>query len=801
MMMLNEKSIFGVGETNNITGIHLHAQDSVRVFTRQVGERAESEEHRTKWFFWVSDKGREELEKRVPSSMYEVEELDSSHHRSHYNHIVWVDGWNDMYRIEGEVRSGKGDNLTYKVPSPAAQWFVQTGETMYQNMRLGDVRRMQFDIETYSSTNQFPDADREGDEIIIIAISGSEKTDGSLYEKVLHTSDVTIDDPRFVRLKNERQLITEFVKEVHRYDPDVIEHHNGFGFDFPYMFKRAKMRGVNLALGRDNETPKYYERSKSFADRTIDYTHVEIAGRDSIDTYFLALDFDSYARDFDSYGLKYLAKYFDVAADNREYVPGDEISDVWDNDPKRLLKYALDDTLETRGISERLVGATFASAKALPMTMQQAMEAGQATRTEALFVREYFRRKKSLPKPEKGRQESGGYTDVFQRGVFENVVYGDVKSLYPSIMMKYDVQPESDPLGMFSYALDYFTHERYRLKDKMREATDPAVISLYNAEQQSYKIFINSFYGALSNKYGIFNDYSEGERVAQTGQRELKRIIQLIDMKGGNIILCDTDGVLFQPPFERDDERIRAFISDISDKLGDGIQLETDYIADGVFSYRRKNYVIKNDGEYKYKGSSLRSRSIQPFLKEVIDMIVRKTFAHDWVAIRKYVKWVRARIRNHEMTADEICKTNTLSKTLEKYEAVVSNPENVHNHRQPQYEVGKWLRDRYGEDIRPGSRVSYYVRYPKSKTETSVYQRAGAKREYDSDYDRDYYLAALDRTLAKFEPMFSEEDFAKLFEEHVNPEQGLLFMEPLPNIRIQVQQVSELPHKRNQPKR
>jgi DNA polymerase elongation subunit (family B) len=97
----------------------------------------------------------------------------------------------------------------------------------------------------------------------------------------------------------------------------------------------------------------------------------------------------------------------------------------------------------------------------------------------------------------------GGYTDIFMTGVFGPVVYADVESLYPSIMLNYDIQPSDDELGIFPRLLDRLTDLRLETKQQMRDADDEERRSELDARQSSYKVLINSFYGNLGFSLAI----------------------------------------------------------------------------------------------------------------------------------------------------------------------------------------------------------------------------------------------------------------------------------------------------------
>ena len=121
---------------------------------------------------------------------------------------------------------------------------------------------------------------------------------------------------------------------------------------------------------------------------------------------------------------------------------------MWRDDPERLIAYARDDVLETERLARHLSGSTFYLTQMLPMPYGQVARTGPAAKIEALFVREYLRHRQALPQRAAGTQMAGGYTDVFVTGVVGPIVYADVESLYPSIMLTNDIRPRTDELRL-----------------------------------------------------------------------------------------------------------------------------------------------------------------------------------------------------------------------------------------------------------------------------------------------------------------------------------------------------------------
>jgi DNA polymerase elongation subunit (family B) len=279
----------------------------------------------------------------------------------------------------------------------------------------------------------------------------------------------------------------------HNYVASGVLTHNCFSFDLDYILDRCQMHGVEFAIGRDGSVPRQYDSSMRFAERMVDYPAVDIAGRHVIDTYFQVMAFDVFKRDMPDYSLKTAAKYFGFAPEDRTYIEGEDIARAWREDREHLLDYALDDVVETRRLAGHLSGSSFYLTQMLPMTYGSSARRGPASKIESLFVREYLRKRRAIPRSDWGSQSMGGYTDIFVTGVVGPIVYADVESLYPSIMLNYDVQPEGDVLDLFPTLLERLTDLRLETKKDMQAAEDEEIESELDARQSSYKVLINCF--------------------------------------------------------------------------------------------------------------------------------------------------------------------------------------------------------------------------------------------------------------------------------------------------------------------
>src|SRR3990170_375729 len=228
-----------------------------------------------------------------------------------------------------QKKTGKNPSATdapyWYFSDPLHQFLLLSGKTHFLGMTFSDLKRMQLDIETYCQAGfEFPNAARESDRITAIALS-----DSTGWERLISGKEY-----------GEAEMFGEMVKEIRQRDPDVIEGHNLFRFDLEYIEARAKRHKVKLGVGRDGSPLAGHASRMQIAERAITYRKYEIFGRHIVDTWILAQHYDVGARNLESYGLKDVARHFDLAAPERTIIPPERISWTFDHDPATLIAYA-----------------------------------------------------------------------------------------------------------------------------------------------------------------------------------------------------------------------------------------------------------------------------------------------------------------------------------------------------------------------------------------------------------------------------------------------------------------------------
>lgn len=613
------------------------------------------------------------------------------------------------------------------VREPTEQYLMLSGRTYFAGMAYSEVRRLQFDLETTGLSSA-------QDRIFMISLRDSEGLNACF-----DTSDM-----------DEAELLRTFVRIVQERDPDVIENHNVFDFDIPFVIERARKLGVELPLGRDGRGFWKQPDNLKVGERNERFTRYRLAGREIIDTYHAAKRFSAIQRDLRSRGLKQVARYFGFARQDREYVPGPEIWAVYQGDPDRVRRYSSHDVEEVDELSKVLMGASFALASIVPRPYERIATAGTAQGLiEPLLIRAYLCEGHSLPVGgAAGGAFAGAQTELFTSGILRNVVKADVASLYPSLMLSYNIGPEVDHLGAFREILAELTRLRLHHKEQARRSPPGSHERMASeALQAAMKVLINSFYGSLGTSFALFGDLRAAGEVTRRGREVLGQMLAELERRGVTLIEADTDGVLFSVPdgwTEADEQRV---IDELNSVLPAGIVAELEGRYAAMYSYAEKNYILQGyDGAIKIVGGAFRSSRSERYGERFLAEAAPLLLAGDLAGIRALYQATCADLRARNLPVDDVCTMVSLSKSPDEYRRTERNEE--------PYEV---LLGSGRTVWRPGDRVRYYQ------------ARGGAKRHVDdfaNDYDAEYYVKRLRATYcARLAKALDEDSLAHLFGE------------------------------------
>jgi DNA polymerase I len=727
--------LFGADPTMRIVAVELGETGTVKVHRREKDGSTITEVEPFHPFVWADSD--------VVDLGIESEKLAGD---LKYGWLITVDSWKELVALRNGLKNARRDFFAFT--DPVQHYLTATGRTLFKGFAFEELKRMQLEV--------LPFSEGENEHIMSIALS-----DNTGWEELIVVDPKNVEESEHAAIKR----LTSLIKE---HDPDVIEGHNLFRFDLPYLVGRAKKLKAKLNWGRSDGFLRSRPSRLQIAEKTIDYPKFTIDGRHFVDTFLLAQFYDVGMRSLAGFERADVARHFGFCdSEGISGLTGKELQRAYVDNDERFRQRGLCGVRETRAVSELLSPSYFIQAQIFPYNYQDVIVRGNATRINALFLREYFRQRHSIPDLPITRAFEGGYTDIFFTGVARDVWHCDVASLYPSIMLQFDCFPATDQLQIFRHLLTDLRTFRLDAKANMRAEKDPRRQRHLHALQNTFKILINSFYGYLGFAQGHFADFDAAARVTQIGRDLLKKMIEWLNAHGAKVIEVDTDGIYFVPPSSVEAgispsqakgkaadtaaptaEEIDNLRNGLATELPPGIEVEFDERFDAMFSYKAKNYaLLTKDGDVIIKGGALKSRGFEKFQRVFLEEMIKLIMEGKPEAIVDLREKFEEKIRNREWKIDMLMKTDTLQDSLDKYRAKIAGSA---RNRAAAYELALAS----GHNYKPGEQISYYIKATPKKV--PAYEAAKLASDFDPqnrDENIDYYVAKLDDLVKKFSSM------------------------------------------------
>jgi len=710
--------LFGADPMPRIVAIELGETGTVKVYRRGKGGSTVVDVEPFHPFVWCDSD--------VLDLGIDAEKLEGD---LKYGWRVTVDSWKELIALRNGLKKANRDYFAFT--DPVQHYLTASGRTLFKELPFEELKRMQLEVLSFADpVAEAADLDPI-DHIMSVALS-----DNTGWEELIIVDPKNVEESERTALKH----LTSLIKER---DPDVIEGHNLFRFDLPYLVQRAKKTKTKLDWGRSGGFLRSRPSRLQIAEKTIDYPKFTIEGRHFVDTFLLAQFYDVGMRTLSGFERVAVARHFGLCdSEELSALTGKQLQRAYSDNDESFRQRALCAVRETRAVAELLSPSYFIQAQIFPYNYQDVIVRGNATRINALFLREYFRQRHSIPEMPMVRGFEGGYTDIFFTGVARNVWHCDVTSLYPSVMLQFDCFPQTDQLQIFRHLLTDVRTFRLEAKAKMRAEKDPEKQHHLQALQNTFKILLNSFYGYLGFAQGHFADFDAAARVTQIGRDLLKKMIEWLNAHGAQVIEVDTDGIYFVPPEKID---LNDLQKDLAKELPPGIDVEIDEQFDAMFSYKAKNYaLLTREGDVIIKGGALKSRGLEKFQRVFLEEMIKLIMQGKSDELGDLRNEFEKKIRNREWKIDMLMKTDALQDSLDKYRAKIAGSA---RNRAAAYELALAS----GRNYKPGDQISYYIKVTPKKV--PAYEAAKLASEFDPenrDENVDYYVAKLDELVKKF---------------------------------------------------
>jgi DNA polymerase-2 len=337
---------------------------------------------------------------------------------------------------------------------------------------------------------------------------------------------------------DEKLLLQSFRRRILNHDPDVIVGWNIVDFDMHYLAKRFKAHGMPFDIGR-SEAALHLRTESSF----IRASRAQVEGRMVLDGMHLLRD---YFYRFDDYRLDTAAR--ELIGDEKLRFDGD-MTELYERDPSMLARYNLHDAYLVYRIlkEERLIELTMMLSTLTGMQMDR-VKASIAT-LDSL----YLRRARSLsiicPSVKGGTRMAvtGGYVEEPDVGIYDHVLLCDFRSLYPSIIATFNIDPltfeKGDICAPNGACFGTGTSVIPALVLELLKERQVAKAGGEYTKQFAIKIIMNSIFGVLGNPNCRFYNSDVANAVTAFGRQIIQNTATVVERMGYHVIYGDTDSI------------------------------------------------------------------------------------------------------------------------------------------------------------------------------------------------------------------------------------------------------------------
>jgi DNA polymerase I len=686
---------------------------------------------------------QEEIERMKGVTGVEVKEITEKNLKIDVLRVT-VKQPKDVPNLRDAIKEMEGCKEVREAHIPFAErYLIDSLLVPMENCEDLDLRIAAFDMEVYNPRGE-PKSDR--DPIIIISYADNHGMNRVWTYKTVKGLDLDYVEV----LKDERGIIEKFIETVKGRNIDIIVTYNGDNFDFPYLKDRAERNRISPSLGIDGSPIKLERRGMNLG--------AKIRGRPHVDMYPICRQIFNLSR----YTLEDV--YLEIAGKEKKDIVVGDMAGIWDNPGKgefeSIIEYAMSDASSTLEIALSLLPLHYGISRITRELIYQSSRAGSGQRVESLLIKKAFSKNILIPnKPSdriaNDRQKTsyiGAYVVEPKRGIHDNILLFDFRSLYPSIIVSHNIDPSTidceccpedsyksptghyfckKERGLIPETLNELIQGRVDVKKRFGLEKDPDRKRFLDVEQQALKLLANSMYGYFGFPRARWYSRECAESITALGRKYILHTIDMVPRFGFDVIYGDTDSVYLIKPGIKDIGEIMkksdSFLNKINSELPEAMELEFEgFYPRGIFITKKRYALVDEKGNLIVKGLETRRRDWANIAKDTQEMVLNALLKDkDPAKAADIVKGVVSSIKTGKVPLEDLAINTQITRGMAEYKT-----EGPHIH------AAKRAMKK-GLEFKQGDIVTYIV----TKKGDSISDRARViDFVEEGEYDPEYYV-------------------------------------------------------------
>jgi len=540
--------------------------------------------------------------------------------------------------------------------------------------------------------------------------------------------------------RDDKPILKRFIEHFNTFDPDIIVGYGTNKVDWSYLCERCRNLKMRLNVDRVCTEP-----------HPSVYGHVSLAGIANLDLE----DFTDQFPDVKVKTLENLADHLGVLKrDDRVIIEDVDFAAFWDDKQKRahLVAFCLERARSIKGIADVLLNLAVQLSSLVGLPLDHVMTAAVGFRVEWFMTKRAQEIGELVPKrtEQPYRPYAGGLVLEPQPGLHENIAVLDFKSMYPSIMIAYNLSPDTyvipgekmlprevyeapevghrfrkDPPGFYKEILTDLIGTRAEIRSQMKKLGKTSVKHrVLDARQKAVKIITNAAYGYAGWVSARWYNKPVAEAASAWGRHTILAAKKMAEKAGLKVIYGDTDSLFITNDLKKTPELEKS----IEKEFGLDVELDKVYVR-VFFTEARKRYAgLLPDGTIEIVGlEGIRGdwADVAKKTQEHVLEIVLKDKSPDKAA--SYVLDVVETLRQRKVPFRDLVIWKTLTKPPKEYAV-----------NAPHVEAAKMLAAK-GWKLTVGDKVGYIVSAGKGRLYEKVKPYVFAKSE---EVDVEYYISS-----------------------------------------------------------
>ena len=532
--------------------------------------------------------------------------------------------------------------------------------------------------------------------------------------------------------ESDKGCILEFFNFIKEYDPDIFYGYNLIGYDFPQLFARCEVHGIEPKpyLNRENNATYGWEIDFSYHKRA----RLQAWGRIVIDVFnFVGRDQSLSGQ---SKSLKNVSRVYGLNPIELDFAG----KTILDYTPEEITEYVLSDCDATKFLYYHYFPQHKFIAEYLGVPLESYINGPDNFITKILQGRALYKQNiltldKNIDRHPDVSSFQAAHINLYRPGYHARNIKVDFKSMYPSVAQSLNLGPDTTRIiGYEDYDIKKFgcrtghtidedkmtlvipdnvlnknviievDQDRksclYQMSTEFKELREPFKRqNTHEAKSKSnaLKIMVNTFYGANTNLYMTYGDIAVGIAITGVARWLIMGTKSLVQNRYGtnSVVYIHTDGV--NTAVDVDVDWVNYELQKAMDTVfpmceSKWIEVERDEFKEGYW-LQIGNYVLRNmDGSLTKHGSTFKSKSRSTFYKKVIEVIIEAAL-------------------NKEVGDDFTDKIYDLDKyELEEFMQQRTMNQKLSDYKSENDLVVQLARDaeKIGMEVGPGTTFSYY---------------------------------------------------------------------------------------------